>query len=174
MNETIKTIHQRQSCRNYQAVKIPLDILSCILDAGLQAPSSMNRQQCLITAVTNQTILKQLTKEVTVALNKEDSYSCFYNANTVIIVSGPKEYNALFTDGSCILQNIFLAATCYQLGSCWVNQLHGLEDTPAIRKLLTACKIPNDHHICGCAILGYANEEIVKKEKYSHRIQCIE
>lgn len=174
MNETIKTIFKRQSCRDFKDVPIPREVLDMILQAGLQAPSSMNRQQCMITALTNPVILKELTSAIANALHKEESYSCFYNANTVVIITAPKEYSALFTDGSCILENIFLAATSLDIGSCWINQLHGIEDEPNIRNILTTIHIPYDHDVCGCAILGYPNQLAPRKTKDARRIQYVE
>lgn len=174
MNETIQIINQRKSCRKYQDVKLSTDEVSTILHAGLQAPSSMNRQQVIITAITNKDIINELTKEITKALNKSEKYSCFYHAPCIVIVSGPKDYSALFTDGSCILQNMFLAATSLQIGSCWINQLKGIEDIPAIRKILTTCHIPENHNVCGSASFGYPDGDITPKEKDSNRIQIID
>lgn len=173
MNETIKSIHQRMSCRNYLDTKLPKDILNTILEAGLQAPSSMNRQRVILSAITNESLINELKKAVAIKLEQPESYSCFYNANTIVIVSAPKDYSPLYTDGSCVLQNIFLSATSLGIGSCWINQLCGIEDDPKIRELLKKCNIPDDHHICGCASLGYPNGEMTPKEKDSKRIQII-
>lgn len=174
MSKTLQTIKNRKSCRKYQDVKLSPDEITTILHAGLQAPSSMNRQQMFITAVTNKEIVNQLTKEITLALDKHEDYSCFYHAPCIVIVSGPKTYSALKTDGSCILQNMFLAATDLQIGSCWINQLGGIEDIPKIRKILNMCNIPDDHLVCGCASLGYADGPMTPKEKHVNRIQIID
>lgn len=174
MNETIQTIFKRQSCRDYKDVQIPKEILDMILQAGLQAPSSMNRQQCFITALTNPILLEKLSKEITSVLNREENYSCFYNASTVILVTAPRDYSALFTDGSCILENIFLAASSLDIGSCWINQLHGIEDEPSIRNILDTIGIASNHHVCGCAILGYPKQVGPKKEKDAKRIHYVE
>lgn len=174
MSETLETIKNRKSCRKYQNIKLAPDQITTILQAGLQAPSSMNRQQMTVCAITNKEIVTQLTKEITIALNKHEDYSCFYNAPCIVIVSGPRTYNALQTDGSCILQNIFLAATDLEIGSCWINQLGGLEDTPKIREILNMCNIPSDHLVCGCASLGYADGSITPKEKHLNRMQIID
>jgi len=174
MSETLQTIKNRKSCRKYQDVKLAPDEITTILQAGLQAPSSRNRQQIIITAVTNKAIVAQLNKEISITLNTHEDYSYFYHAPCIVIVSGPRTYNALQTDGSCVLQNIFLAATDLQIGSCWINQLRGIEDTPNIRKVLTMCNIPEDHFVCGCASLGYADGPITPKEKHITRIQIID
>lgn len=174
MNETLQSIAYRKSCRSYQTTPLPSDVVYTIATAGIQAPSSMNRQQTKVTVISNTNIREQLTKEIAIALDKPEDYSCFYHAPCIMIVSAPKEYDALVTDGSCVLQNIFLAATSLGIGSCWINQLKDIADNPAIRELLTACKIPEDHIVCGCASLGYPQEDMIAKEKKVERISIID
>ncbi len=174
MNETIQTIHQRASCRAYQETPVPKDLLNAVIDSGLQAPSAMNLQKDTITAITNKELIKDLSKGIALALDKPETYSCFYHAPCIIIVSGPKDYYALVTDGSAMLQNMFLAATSIELGSCWINQLCGIEDRPEIRALLDRCKIPSNHHVCGCVSLGYATKQASPTEKSTQRITIIE
>ena len=64
MNETLKTIAQRKSCRSYQSEMIKDDELQTILEAGIQAPSAMNRQLCEIYAVTNSDMIDELTEAI--------------------------------------------------------------------------------------------------------------
>lgn len=174
MKETLQAIAHRKSCRKYQDIKLAPDEVSTILQAGLQAPSSMNRQQVIMTAITNKGFIQQLTKAVSSVLNKAEDYSCFYHAPCIVIVSGPRDYNELKTDGSCILQNMFIAATALEIGSCWINQLGGIGDNPMIRKILRTYQIPDDHIICGCASLGYPSGDSAPKEKNLNRILIID
>jgi FMN reductase [NAD(P)H] len=53
MNEVLKTIDQRASCRNFLEKEIPEDILNQILDAACSAPSGGNFQSYSIIKVRN-------------------------------------------------------------------------------------------------------------------------
>lgn len=173
MNETLNTIYNRTSCRSFQETAIPTEIIQTIVEAGLQAPSGRNLQVCHITVITNQDMIKRLTAAINQELNRDNNSSCFYHAHTIVIVSGSRDSSHLNYDGSCILQNIFLAATSLGIGSCWINQLKGIEDVPSIRAILTKCHIPSSHLVVGCASLGYPKEKGITKQKDKSRIHYV-
>ena len=70
-------------------------------------------------------------------------------------------------DDACALENIFLAAHSYGVGSVWINQLQNICDTPAIRDILNDFGVPADHVVYGMAALGYPDPdtEIQPKER---------
>ena len=51
MNETLKTLKERRSCRKYLPKQVETDALDAILEAGTYAPTGMNRQAPVIVAV---------------------------------------------------------------------------------------------------------------------------
>ncbi len=55
------------------------------------------------------------------------------------------------------MENIFLAARSYGVGSVWIiNQMQNINDRPAVRALLNEIGVPADRVIYGVAALGYA------------------
>jgi nitroreductase len=56
-----------------------------------------------------------------------------------------------------LLGNMFLAAHSLGVGSCWINQLHVLNDEPGLREYMTRLGIPTENRIFGCACFGYAD-----------------
>lgn len=180
MNETIRTIKNRRSCRAYKNEQVSRGLVNEILESALCGPSGMNKQGCLFTAVQDQQILTDLAKALRAAFkeigeprgNNED-YSFFYNAPTLIIVTADKDYPYFYTDGSTALENIFLAATSLDLGSCWINQLKDTCNNPKVRKILDRCNIPSNHGVIGCASIGYASKESVKPKRVENRAQII-
>ena len=83
---------------------------------------------------------------------------CFYNANTMILVYGPREDGFTVQDGSCILENMFIAATALNIQSCWINQVDDLFATPKGAKLKKLLGLPEDARVVGTCVVGY-NEE---------------
>lgn len=53
MNETMKTLMERRSCRSYKSDPVPEEILNQILEAGTFAATGMGKQSPIMIAVTN-------------------------------------------------------------------------------------------------------------------------
>ena len=160
-NKVISTITSRVSCREYSEKKVPLGKLNQILEAGKMAPSAMNRQIASILCVRSKRYVEQL-RQLSLDVAKRD---CFYGANTMVIVHGPKEDKFTFQDCSCVLENIFIAATALKVQSCWINQVNDLFESPQGAKLKKKLGIPEDHRVVGTAILGYAKDGAVLASK---------
>lgn len=178
MNETLQTIAKRKSCRSYQNQMIKEEELQAILKAGIQAPSAMNRQLCEIYAITNLAYIDELTNAIKKVSEergekKPDSYHFSYHAPVLCIVSGPEYDSRRVEDGSCILENIFLAAASLNIGSCWINQLRDTQNVDEVRNVLNKLGIPPNHQVVGCAAIGYVNQEGAAKEKNESRIHIV-
>lgn len=178
MNETLNTIMKRTSCRAYQQECIRDDELMMILEAGIQAPSGMNQQLCEAFAITNKDLIDELAKAVKDVFNergdkKDDLYHCAYHAPVLVIVSGPEYDSRRIEDGSCMLENMFLAATSLEIGSCWINQLKNTQNIDKVRNILTRIGLPTNHQVVGCAALGYPLHNTPVKEKHITRIHII-
>ena len=126
MNRVIETIKNRVSCRQFSDKKVPLSRLNLILEAGKYAPSGMNRQICNILVIKNKRVLENIKEALKEQFNRE----CLYGANTLCIVYGKKDEPLLVQDASCILENMFIAATALKIDSCWINQLDDLLSNP--------------------------------------------
>ena len=53
MNDTLKVLETRRSCRNFKPDMIPEETLEQIVRAGTYAPTGMGKQSPIILAVTN-------------------------------------------------------------------------------------------------------------------------
>ena len=161
MNETMKTILTRRSTRKFKVQELPEAELEQILQAALYAPSGMSKQTWQFTVVKNREKIQLLAKAVEKALGRE-RYD-MYQPQVLIIPSNQRENHLGKEDNACAMENIFLAAHSFGIGSVWINQLQGICDEPAIREILNGFGIPADHVVYGMAALGYADD--VKAEK---------
>lgn len=176
MNDVIKNIKARRSCREYTKTQIATDDLNEILECALCGPSGMNSQGCYYTAIQNKEILEELNKAVKEVFRERgdargfnENYNFYYNAPTLIIVSAKKDYKYFYTDGSAGLENIFLAAESLGMGSCWINQLGDTYDNAPVRKILDRCHIPSDFGVIGCAAIGYSSRASVNPKRIPGR-----
>jgi nitroreductase len=166
MNETMNTILSRRSIRAYKQEQIKEEELQTMLQAARYAPSAINEQCWHFTVVQNKEILDKINKACKEAMiksgnkmfaerAKDESFSIFYNAPTIIIISADEKAVAPQLDSALAMENIFLAAEALGLGSCWIHavvNLLGSENEKALREEL---KIPDGFSAYCAAAFGY-------------------
>ena len=164
MNKIYENIISRTSVRAFTDEVIKKEDLDMILSAGIHAPSAMNKQSWQFTVLTDRSKIQSLAKVVREELGRDERYN-FYNPTALVIMSNDRDNNNGEADCACALQNMFLMANDLGIGSCWINQLKGICDSPKVREKLTELSIPENHLVWGMASLGYPATEIQKKEK---------
>lgn len=121
-NQVTKVIKKRQSVRSYLDIPIPNNDLSSILEAGLYAPSGKNRQPWRFLIIKDVDVIKTIAKSTV--------YSRFIRNAPIIVLMFAKQDNSyplekdMIGIGAC-LQNILLAATEKEYGSCIIGELYG-------------------------------------------------
>lgn len=171
MNETLETIRNRRSCREYKGIPLDDEVLRQILEAGTMAPSAMNRQSASILCLKDPRVVEDLRARIVEFIGKD----AFYGAKIVVLVYSKKEAHCALQDGSCVLENMFLAATSLGVGSCWINCLHdyfATEEGNAFKKKVLHLE-DNDLTVGAC-ILGYPlHDSIPMKERKANYIRII-
>ncbi len=187
MNETIKTILSRKSCKSYEGQKkVDKKDIALIVDCGRYAPSAMNAQSWHFTVITSEKVLSELNSAVFDAVDDEakqriisrsdnNTFNFFYNAPAFIIVSCPPASPFPFSSCACALENMQIAAESLGLNSCWINQLtFPLCDKTPIRNFLNKCGVQEENKVYGCLALGYAKKEPAQKERAQNTVSWIE
>lgn len=153
-NRVIKTIKERVSCRAYSEKKVSLKKALEVAEAGKFAPSGMNRQIANIFLVNSKKYVERLRKLSEEQLGRD----CMYGAKTILLVTGPRDDAFTFQDCSCVLENMFIAASALNIASCWINQFEKLFESKNGLKIKKQLGIPEDHRVVGSCILGYPKE----------------
>lgn len=154
MNEVLQNILTRRSIRSFKEEQIKDEELDLILQAGVYAPSGMNKQSWQFTAVQNKEKIELLAKVVREALGRDAGYN-FYAPPTLIMLSNDKDNTNGLADCACALENIFLMANSLGIGSCWINQLKTICDEKEVREVLNSFGVPENHIVWGMASIGY-------------------
>ncbi len=152
-NEVMKALLTRRSIRQFTDEPISPEILNDIVDAALHAPSGRGLKTWKFTVVTDKALIQKLAGAIAKELGR-DGYN-MYDPTVLIIPSNLKDSRFGMEDNACALENIFLAAHSFGVGSVWINQIRDICDAPAIREILDEFHIPSDHRIYGMAALGY-------------------
>jgi len=124
MNETLKNIAERYSCRDFAGTALTDGQIKAIVEAALAAPSAMNRQPWHIIVVTDKALIEELDAEgmKTIASWEDKSAyeritsrggKLFYNAPCMVLVAS----QGSDMDCGILSQNVSLAAHSLGLGS---------------------------------------------------------
>ena len=111
MNDTLKVLEKRRSCRNFKSDMIPEETLEQIVRAGTYAPTGMGKQSPIILAVTNKELRDQLSEENRKIMGAPESMDPFYGAPVILVVLANKAVPTHVYDGSLVMGNLMNAAT---------------------------------------------------------------
>ncbi len=173
MNETLQTILSRKSIKQYKSTPVPKEYIEKIIEAGLSAPSGMNRQSPIILAVTDRQVRDELSflnagKD---PLGRKDP---FYNAPCVLVVLADKNVPTRIYDGSLVMENMLLAAHSLGLGACWIHRAKETFEMPEDKAILQKLGIEGEYEGIGNCIVGYADAEPVAKPRKENRVYYID
>lgn len=165
-NATIETILNRRSVRVYSDKQISQDDLDLILKSGSYAPSGCGAQPWHFTVIQNKEIINTLSKEAKKVLkqsgnemfknvSRNEEFNLFYNAPTVIVVSGEKSAPVPQVDCSAATQNMLLAAESIGVGSCWVGFVTFLFISERAQEFRDLLQIPDGYEPYYAITLGY-------------------
>ena len=168
MNETLKTIAERYSCRDFASTPLTGEQVNAIAEAALAAPSGMNLQPWHIIIVTDKSLIDELDGDGmnTLATNEDKSAyermkarggKLLYNAPCmVLVVSGDVKAAAL--DCGILTQNIALAAHSLGLG----NVICGMAGLPFTGsrgdEFKKRCQFPDGYDFVMSILIGTANK----------------
>lgn len=107
MNKILENIKKRKSVRSFKNLKISHSDIETIVEAGLYAPSGMNRQTFQFTVIENREKIQNLAAVVRKALGRDESYN-FYAPEVLIMLSDERDNSNGLADCACALENIFL------------------------------------------------------------------
>jgi nitroreductase len=126
MNEVMKAIAERNSCRDFSGEPLTQEQVAALADAALAAPSAMNAMPWHIVVVTDKELIEELdtacitriadTNPEWHARMIERGGKIFYNAPCLIFIAkNDSEWAPL--DAGIVTQNIALAAHSLGLGN---------------------------------------------------------
>ncbi|MCL1845341.1 MAG: nitroreductase [Defluviitaleaceae bacterium] len=125
MNETLKTIAERYTCRDFSPEPLETAQIDALVNAALAAPSAMNLQPWHLVVVTDKKFIEEMDAATMDHVKndpewyermKERGGNAFYNVPCMIFI-GINETEWAPLDCGIVSQNIALAAHSLGLGS---------------------------------------------------------
>lgn len=158
MNETLKILETRRSCRNFKPDMISEDELNAIIRAGTYAATGMGKQSPVIIAVTDKKLRDELSDENRKIGGWPVGFDPFYGAPVILIVLANKEVPTYIYDGSLVMGNLMNAAESLGVASIWIHRAKEEFDSEFGKNILAKLGISGEYEGIGHCALGYAAE----------------
>lgn len=156
-NEILKTIERRRSIRAFRPEQIEDELLEAVLRSGTYAPTSRGMQSPFIVAVQNKELADELRKMNALIMGTESDP--YYGAPTIILVFVPENHVNGVYDAGCVLENMMIAATSLELGTCWIHRETEMFSTERGHELMKEMGLPDGLKGIGALAIGYAAAE---------------
>ncbi len=173
MNEVLKILEERRSCRKFKPDMIANEELNAVLKAGTFAPTGMGKQSPIIIAIKNKEKREELVK-----VNAEimgANIDPFYGAPVILIVLADKSIPTYQYDGSLVIGNMLNAAESLGLGSIWIHRAKEEFEMDYGKNLLKELGIEGDYEGIGHCAIGYRDGDkpshAPRKENYTYIVE---
>lgn len=158
MNDTLKVLETRRSCRNFKPDMISEEQLQEILTAGTYAATGMGKQSPLIIAVTQKELRDRISEENRRIMGAPEGMDPFYGAPVILIVLADKSVPTHVYDGSLVMGNLMNAAQSLGVASIWIHRAKEEFESDFGKKLLADLGIEGEYEGIGHCAIGYAAE----------------
>jgi nitroreductase len=162
-------IKGRRSVRAYEEKPVPKDVVEAILEAGVWAPTGMNRQPWRFVIIEDKSVIKFISDETKKAVTEmmpsmakryetqqDRDWVCF-NAPMLILTCAetkatPQIFPIDLIDSALAAQNMSLKAYDLGLGTCYMGFVYLLSKKPDV---LRRAGMPEGYELMVPLILGY-------------------
>ena len=166
MNDTIKTIMERYSCRDFADTPLTEEQVKILIDAALASPSAMNLQPWHIIMICDIALIDEMDIEGMNVLRDSDDQTVynrmmerggklFYNAPCMMLVA-KNSMDSAPLDCGILIQNVALAASSLGLG----NVICGMARIPLSgsrkEEFLKRMSFPENHEFATSILIGTA------------------
>ncbi len=155
MYQTLKDILERRSCRKFTDRVPAYDKIGQIVQAGVYAPSGMNRQSVKLIVFNDKKERDRLAEENRKIGGWDEGFDPFYGAPVIIVALYDKSVRTGIYDASLAMENMLLAAQALDLGAIWIHRAKEEFETDYYRDMLKKFGIEGEYEAVGHVAVGY-------------------
>ena len=111
-------INRRRSVRQFSEKEVPVELVTSLLKAAMQAPSAHNEQPWRFIVITKKGTLETMSQLSSSSKLLKEAPMAILLITDLNLLKSPTMYAQ---DMSAATQNILLEATSLGLGSCWIG-----------------------------------------------------
>ena len=159
MNDVIKAMTDRRSCRSFASEMPSTEDLDAIVEAGLYAANGKGMQAPIVIKITNKEVRDRLSAMNAEIMGAPEGMDPFYGAPAVLVVLASREVPTYVYDGSLAMGNMMLAAESLGLASIWIHRAKEEFDSEEGKALLAELGIEGDYEGIAHCVVGYRDGE---------------
>ena len=160
MNDFIRKLEKRRSIRQFKPDMPAREDIQLIAEAGLYAPSGMNRQATVTLVITDKEKRDALAEANRKIGGWQEGFDPFYGAPVILIVLADKSCPTGIYDGSLVMGNMMNAAHSLGLGSIWIHRAKEEFEQPDYQQLLKSLGVEGEWEGVGHCGVGYTDGDL--------------
>ena len=159
-NKVVENIMARRSIRKYKAEPVSREILTHIMECGINAPNGQNKQSWEVRIVDNPQLLEEMSQAMADShQGSEFAKGCFRGAPVMVVIARDLSYDFSAYDCGLMAQNIMLSAWSMGVGSiCLGSPVRFLTDNELCKPYVEKLNFSDGYELALCVGLGYAEE----------------
>ena len=175
-NQVVETIMARRSIRKYKDQVVPREVMTQILDCGINAPNGQNKQSWEIRVVDNPELLAEMSKVMGEAHPQIPmAKDCFRGAPVMVFIARDLSYDFSAYDCGLMAENMMLSAWSMGVGSiCLGSPVRFLTDNDLCKPLVDKLGFSEGYELSLCVGLGYADEAPDAKPRDKQKYRFVE
>lgn len=159
-NKVVENIMARRSIRKYKAEPVSREILTQIMECGINAPNGQNKQSWEVRIVDNPQLLGEMSQAMADShQDSEFAKGCFRGAPVMVFIARDLSYDFSAYDCALMAQNMMLSAWSMGVGSiCLGSPVRFLTDNELCKPYVEKLNFSDGYELALCVGLGYADE----------------
>ena len=175
--DLLELMKERRSVRKYLDKQVPRDLVDKIVEAGLYAPNAGGGQRSMIVTIHNAELAGKLGRlnfstfdrskllggnvsdEQPSIIDDESIRNGFYDAPTVCVIFGQRDFPFNIADAFCIAENMVLEAHAIGVDSCIISRAEETFALPEGKAFMEEWGVPETMEAKAFVILGYHEGE---------------
>ena len=177
-NAAIENMMTRRSIRKYTAEPVSREILTKIMECGINAPNGQNKQSWEVRIVDNPAVMDEIKDTIAKGhpqMKPEFAHGCFRDAPIMVFIARDTTYPFSAYDCGMLSQNIMLSAWSYGVGSvCLASPVRMMMDNDACKPVLEKLGFSENYELSLCIGLGWPDESPEAKPRMMEKVKFID
>ena len=177
-NAAIENMMTRRSIRKYTAEPVSREILTKIMECGINAPNGQNKQSWEVRIVDNPAVMDEIKDAIAKGhpqMKPEFAHGCFRDAPIMVFIARDTTYPFSAYDCGMLSQNIMLSAWSYGVGSvCLASPVRMMMDNDACKPVLEKLGFSENYELSLCIGLGRPDESPEAKPRMMEKVKFID
>lgn len=177
-NPVIENIMARRSIRQYSQEPVDREVMTKILECGINAPNGQNRQSWEVRVIDNPELMQEIKDAMAEAhpdMPAQAVAGSFRNAPTMVFIARDPSYDFSAYDCGLLAENMMLSAWSLGVGSiCLGSPVRYMKDNELCKPYIDKLGFSEGYEFCLCIGFGYALESPDAKPRDMSKVRFVD